>query len=101
MSVDIRIFTINATPQSIVVTNECTCAMKKQPSYKNLTGKDYGRLSDAQHQVRSCVSIGSFQACILQPLQQLTQQHIDSFNFAVDEGLNYAIEVTAQCTSSE
>ncbi|XP_065889347.1 DNA-directed RNA polymerase I subunit RPA2-like [Dysidea avara] len=50
--------------------------MEKQPSYKNLTRKGYGRLSDIQHQ----------------PLQQLVQQHIESFNFAVDEGLKYAIE---------
>ena len=31
--------------------------------------------------------------CPLQALQDLTRQHTDSFNFMVEEGLSYAVQV--------
>ena len=36
----------------------------------------------------------SLKNAFIQPLQQLIRHHIESFNFMLDEGLQYAIQVS-------
>ncbi|KAM8888744.1 DNA-directed RNA polymerase I subunit RPA2 [Synchiropus picturatus] len=48
----------------------------KAPNLKNLTGASFGRLKETQHA----------------PVQDLTKAHIESFNHAVTEGLNRAVQ---------
>ena len=72
--------------------------MDRQPTFRHLTSPDYGELKDKQHEVRKesaffILIMLMWFAFLLQPLQDLIRHHVESFNFAVDEGLSYAVQV--------
>lgn len=76
-----------------------------EPSLCRLTSENYGRLSERQQDVSVHVETVSvafyhikkessvYDFIFLQSLQKLIKHHIEAFNYMVDEGLTYAIEV--------